>query len=45
MKMVSMLSEMKDKKKEIAKISGSYLKSIKIDKKEYWNRDQTSNSF
>ena len=44
MKMVSAMSEMKDKKKEISKISGSYLKTIKFDKKEYWNKDQTENS-
>lgn len=31
------LSEIKDKSKDIAKISGSVIKNILIDEKEYWN--------
>lgn len=32
-------AEMKDKLDKISKISGSYLKCIKFDDKEYWNID------
>ena len=31
------MGNMKDRIKEICKLSGSWLKNFKIDEKEYWN--------